>query len=129
MIFHCGGRRFGVPLTDVTEVVPAPRYTRLPGAGAEVCGLVGVRGGVVTVADGGVLFGDGPTRAVPDHRLLMLDIAGGRVALAVDEVLEIARARVDDSDAKGVVAGTGRSLEGEFTALDVRAAVAPLLDS
>jgi chemotaxis signal transduction protein len=58
-------------LDCVVEIIPPRPFTRLPGAGADVCGLVGVGGRVVTVFDLGVVLGLGRAADHADHRLLL----------------------------------------------------------
>jgi purine-binding chemotaxis protein CheW len=144
VVFRCDGRRFGVPLGQVAEIVAARPFTRLPGAGSEVCGLVGVRGRVVTVLDLGVALGRRAAGSLPDHRLLLLDDDGRLIGAAVDDIVEIATARAervgaDRETPAGVapphgltadmVLGTGRSLEGAFTIINVAPLIERLLQS
>jgi purine-binding chemotaxis protein CheW len=123
VVFLCHGDRFGIPLERVREIVAPRPFTRLPGAGREVCGLVGIRGTVITVIDLGTLLRDRPSAGQPEHRLLLLDIDGRRIGVAVDEVVTIAAADVEvgDEPARGAAAaslGTGRVDAGTFVALN-----------
>lgn len=135
VVFRCADTRFGVPLSRVTEIIAPQPFTRLPGAGREVCGLVGVRGRVITVVDFGELLGKRSATAAADYRLLLLEVAGRRVGAAIDEVMEIAPAPVgpraetdaDDGMPDGVVLGIGRSDDGEFLAIDPESLTARLL--
>lgn len=88
---RCGARLYGMPLERVREILTPQPLTRLPGCGATVAGLVGVRGRVVTALDLGWILGPGASVSLPDHRLLLVDIEGRTVGLVVDE----ARAVVD----------------------------------
>jgi chemotaxis signal transduction protein len=122
VLFACAGQRFGLPLAQVREIVAPRQFTRLPGAGAEVCGLIGVRGRAVTVIDLGTVLGRRSSAARTDHRLLLLDLDERQVGVAVDEVMAILPAHVQA--AEGAIAemkavlGTG-SVDGEtFLALD-----------
>ena len=119
VVFRCAGRRFGFPLETVSEIITPRQFTRLPGTGREVCGLVGVRGRVVTVFDLGVVLDLDSSAATPDHRLLLLTLAGRRIGAAVDEVVSIAPARVRAGAATDDVwiLGTGAAEDGEFVAL------------
>jgi purine-binding chemotaxis protein CheW len=125
VVFRCGEQRFGVPLAQVNEIVPPLPFTRLPGVGADVCGLVGVRGRVITVFDLGVVLGESAAAGVPDHRLLLLELGELRVGGAVDEVREIAAATLDrmesemgPGEAAQAAIGMGRGEDGPFIALD-----------
>jgi purine-binding chemotaxis protein CheW len=89
VVFLCDGRAFGFPLECVSEIMTPRPFTRLPGAGSEVCGLIGVHGRVVPAIDLGVVLGSRSAVAGADHRLLLLDLGAHRVAAAVEDVLAI----------------------------------------
>lgn len=99
LIVVCSGERYAVPLLQVQEILVPQPFTRLPGCGPEVCGLIGLRGRIVTVFDIGAIMGRRPARQVASHRLLLLEVGGGSVAGAVDEVVAVeptATARILD---------------------------------
>jgi purine-binding chemotaxis protein CheW len=91
VVFACGDSWFGLPLDCTREILSPRPFTRLPGCGPEVCGLVGIRGRVVTVFDFGVVIGGEASAAKPDHRLLVLIVKGRRVAAVVDEIVAVSR--------------------------------------
>jgi purine-binding chemotaxis protein CheW len=119
VVFRCGGRRFGFPLESVSEIIPARAFTRLPGTGVEVCGLVGVRGRVVTVFDLGIVLGFESAAASPDHRLLLLALGNRRIGAAVAEVVSVAPAPIvaPAAGSSEWLLGSGRAEDGEFAAL------------
>lgn len=92
VVFSCDRRRFVVPLERVREILTPQPYTRLPGCGPEVCGLVGVRGRVITVLDLGVLLTSHPAITGADHRILLVEQGERLVGAAVDEVVAVAHA-------------------------------------
>ena len=92
VVFSCDRRRFVVPLERVREILTPQPYTRLPGCGPEVCGLVGVRGRVITVLDLGVLLTTHPAITGADHRILLVEQGERLVGAAVDEVVAVAHA-------------------------------------
>jgi purine-binding chemotaxis protein CheW len=104
VVFACGQHWFGLPLERTREILPPRAITRLPGCGPEVCGLVGIRGRVVTVFDFGVLIGSESSVNKPDHRMLVLFVLGRRVAAVVDEIIAVSR------DVTGVLPLDGDSL-------------------
>ena len=127
VVFTCDTVRYGVPLDCVVEISAPRPFTRLPGAGPEVCGLVGVRGRVVTVFDLGAVLGQRSAAKLPDHRMLMLDLDARRFGAVVEEVVDIAPARVDpEGDVPGVI-GTGHMQDAGFTALDPQVLLGRLL--
>jgi purine-binding chemotaxis protein CheW len=91
VVFACGEHWFGLPLERTREILPPRTITRLPGCGPEVCGLVGIRGRVVTVFDFGIVIGGTSALANPDHRLLVLYVNGRRVGAVVDEIIAVSR--------------------------------------
>jgi purine-binding chemotaxis protein CheW len=137
VVFSCEDRLFGVPLTQMREVVTPQPLTRLPGCGPEVGGLMGLRGQVVTVFDMGVVLGLRGSLGVADHRILVLDYRATRVAaIAVDCVHGIARDEAhglpEITDAHVIVdAGIGvGDFEGKsFTAIDPNRILSQLLTS
>lgn len=140
VVFACSAHLFAFPLAHVREILTPRPFTRLPGAGAGVCGLIGLRGRVVTVLDLGIILGVQPAAAGADHRLLLVDCGTRRVGIVVDEVVVIARAELDRrlADDGGMaavlppvaaagVSGTATIEAGRFVALDPEAVTAQLL--
>ncbi|MBI4409407.1 MAG: chemotaxis protein CheW, partial [Gemmatimonadetes bacterium] len=112
--------------------------TRLPGCGPAVCGLIGLRGRVITAFDLGAALALRPSAARPDHRLLLVEYGPRLVALAVEEVVGVARAaarelpiearalRLIDVDRDDLV-GIGDLGERAFLALDTDRVIGRLL--
>jgi chemotaxis signal transduction protein len=98
VVFGCGGRRFALPLGQVREILMPRPFTRLPGCGPEVCGLIALRGRVITVFDFGAALGLGPAVRKSDHRLLLLEHGERLVGGAVETVHAVARAAVAEED-------------------------------
>jgi purine-binding chemotaxis protein CheW len=87
VVCRVGTRRFTVPVGAVLEVVTAPEVVRIPGAAAEIRGIVNVRGGLVTVVSGAALLAE-PESGASDY-LLVLAMYDGRVAIEVDDVEDL----------------------------------------
>ncbi|HEY8470678.1 MAG TPA: chemotaxis protein CheW [Longimicrobiales bacterium] len=96
VLFACGEHRFGLPLGAVREVLAPRPLTRLPGCDAAVAGLVNLRGRVLTVFDLGALLALGPSCAYEDHRLLVVADGARVAAFAVERMLGVGRAAVDE---------------------------------
>ena len=56
---------------------------------------MGVRGRVVTAYDAGVALGGPRAAAAPDHRILLVDVAGSTLGLVVEEVCAVAALPAD----------------------------------
>jgi purine-binding chemotaxis protein CheW len=134
VVFVCSAQRFGVPLASVREILTPWPFTRLPGAGRGVCGLVGVRGSVVVAFDAGMVFGLEPAARGADHRLLLIEPGGRRTGLAVESVAAIATATPDlrggvpPGRMAAVVQGTANLEDSAFVALDPEALITTLLN-
>jgi purine-binding chemotaxis protein CheW len=121
VVFVCGSQRFGFPLERVSEILTPRPFTRLPGTGPEVCGLVAVHGRVIAAVDLGVLLRLRPAASHADHRLLVLEVGTRQVGVVVEEVAAVTQARVErraPSEEEGPVLGIAHMEEGEFTALE-----------
>src|SRR3981081_1393897 len=81
--FEVGGSVFACDMEAFREIVPAQRTTRLPGAPDTVCGLINLRGTIVTVIDGGVVLGKPPC-AKTSGLILLADHFERLVGVAVD---------------------------------------------
>jgi purine-binding chemotaxis protein CheW len=89
VLFIVGEYRFGVPIDRIREIIPARPYTPLPGAEAFVCGLINLRGRIVTVIDLGARLNLPPAAARPDHTVVIVEYRGKLVGLAVEDVARI----------------------------------------
>ncbi len=91
LIFEVGGRRYGLPLGEVVELVRAVAVVPLPRAPGWVEGVVNLRGQVVPVIDMRARLGlPAKPIALSDHFV----VARGRefpVALRIDRALDLER--------------------------------------
>ncbi len=87
LVFVAGKRRCACPLDAVHEIVPMRSATRLPGAPDWVCGLVNLRGALITVADLSARFG--VPRSVEGGDVLVADALGKTFGILVDGVKDV----------------------------------------
>ena len=116
---------YGVDSTQIQEIIPFRRVTRLPGAPPFVLGLINVRGTIVTVIDLGARL-DPSCAPIADGSVLLARHRDRTVGLAVDEVLDVRGVAVDvppDQTASG--GGVVRGL----STVDGRAVVVLDLDA
>ena len=98
MLFRLGSRIYGVDLDQVREIIPFRRATRLPGAPPFVCGLINLRGTIVTVIDLGARL-DGGASVRTGGSVILVEYGAKLVGLAVDEALEVQHLPDADVDA------------------------------
>jgi purine-binding chemotaxis protein CheW len=92
LTFALGGEAFGVPLTQVLEILGVRTITRVPRSPHDVVGVCTVRGELVTVIDTRQRLQPGAPRAPNRGRILLTNTWDGeKVGLMVDEVLGVER--------------------------------------
>ena len=117
LLFGVGGRLYGCEIGVVREIVPFRRCTRLPGAPAYVCGLINLRGTIVTVLDLGLRLGGAPVDRA-DGSVILVAQGARVVGLGVDELRDVQRFGPDEIEAAD--AGESAEVGGGAAAAAVR---------
>jgi len=94
--FYVADLLLGIPIQDVEEISRYCAVTPVPGAPESVCGVMSLRGEVVTVLDFRVVLGLGKTECTRRTRNVIVHTAGERIGLLVDRVADVVRASVAD---------------------------------
>jgi purine-binding chemotaxis protein CheW len=86
LVFSVGQQRFALPVRQVSTVVPRPRLTPLPGAPADLIGVLGLRGTLFPVVD--IRARLGLPAAVPHlgDCIVLMQTSTSRVGLLVESV-------------------------------------------
>jgi purine-binding chemotaxis protein CheW len=106
LLFGVSGRTYGCDIDVVREIVPFRRCTRLPGAPSYVCGLINLRGTVVTVLDLGLRLGAAPVNRT-DGSVILVEQGTRVVGLGVDELREVQRIAAGDVEGADAAGGEG----------------------
>ena len=85
--FRLDERLFVTPLNQVSEILPCPVVTPVPGVKHWLKGIANVRGNLLTIIDLPEHFGKSPVRLDDKSRLLVMNVPGLNTALLVNEVL------------------------------------------
>lgn len=99
-----GSGEVALPADEIVEVLTAAPLARVPGAPAEVAGVVNRRGGMLTVIDLGEALGQEPAAADPEHRVVVVRFGDKEAGIAVRDVLRLVGA-AEVADGEG---GPGR---------------------
>jgi purine-binding chemotaxis protein CheW len=86
--FKVGNSYFGIDVLDIQEVIKELVLTDVPKSRPEICGLMNLRGNIVTQISLRKLFnikGEEPE----DHRNIIIQSPDGLLALKVDEVDDV----------------------------------------
>jgi len=94
LVFEIAGSGYACEMDAFREIVPNQEMTRLPGAPDTVCGLINLRGTIVTVIDGGTALGK-PAFRRADGLILLVDYVERLVGFGVDDVRDIQDVPID----------------------------------
>jgi purine-binding chemotaxis protein CheW len=98
LVFDVGGSTFACEMESFREIITPHPMTRLPGAPNTVCGLINLRGTIVTVIDGGFVLGmQGYARA--SGLILLADYLERWIGIGVDDVRDIQDVPIDQFSA------------------------------
>ena len=131
--FYVGDILLGVDITGVDEINRHVDVTPVPHAPPFVCGVLNLRGEVVTVVDLRMILGLPPLEAGKTTRTVIVRSKGEQIGLRVDRIADVARAQSDELDpVPPNLGGAGErffkgvyKLDGELlVVLDVEAALA-----
>lgn len=84
--FNVGGSRLACNIDRITEILPCPQATPVPGAKAWIIGLANVRGELLTVIDLGRYLSGVRTPVTGTSRLLASSLNKAPIGLLIDEV-------------------------------------------
>lgn len=90
VVVKLGGQEFGIPVTEVRDVLRRQRITPVPLAPPAIAGLLNLRGRVVTAIDLRRRLGL-PPGAAADAANVVVDLGGELYALIVDAVGDVVR--------------------------------------
>jgi purine-binding chemotaxis protein CheW len=126
LVFEISGGVFASDMELFREIVPSQKTTRLPGAPDTVCGLINLRGTIVTVIDGGVALGK-PACARTTGLILLVEYLDHLAGILVDDVRDIHDVPIDqfqtDSGVDGIRAAIVEIEGRSVGVLDIKALV------
>ncbi|MGB9791449.1 MAG: chemotaxis protein CheW [Thermacetogeniaceae bacterium] len=92
VIFRLGSEEYGVPITQVQEIIHYSPPRKMPGTPPFVEGIINLRGKVIPVIDLKKRFElKGTEESSEDARIVVVDVGGHTVGVIVDEVSEVLR--------------------------------------
>jgi chemotaxis signal transduction protein len=104
VVLAFGGERYGVPIGAVREIAPGGGLWPMPAAPPALVGFTYLRGKPVAVLSLSALLGHAPATA---GVLIVLARDGGRLALLVEQVIDIRRFRLQAEGSEGHVDDDG----------------------
>lgn len=115
LIFRLNENQYGVPLSDVKEVIGLPNCTFVPGAPAYFLGLINLRGKVVSAIDLRMKMGiNSETNTTKRPAVIIIEIGEITLGCAVDsinEVMSISKEQINEQ-LEVAVNGDNRFING-----------------
>jgi purine-binding chemotaxis protein CheW len=87
--FHLGKESYAVGLLKVKEVITPPEITPIPKSPAYVCGLINLRGLVLTVIDLRKKLGIQPSTDQSQAAVIIFDLEDHMVGVVVDSIQKV----------------------------------------
>jgi purine-binding chemotaxis protein CheW len=125
LIFNLGQQQFALPVGQVSSVVPRATLTPLPGAPADLIGLLRLRGALCPVIDIRARLGLPAAAPHIGECIVVLHTTTFRLGLLVDGIEDVVAAVIGASDRPASVAGD-RLIRG---VLEVSGQVVAVLDA
>jgi chemotaxis signal transduction protein len=124
LLVRAGGRRVGLALTSVVEVLEPGAVYPVPSLEPAIRGVTSVRGRILPVVDLGALLRGGAFAAERGGTAVVVDLEGQRLCLEVDEAEEVLRGGalpVPTATTLPWSAGVARHADGLIPLLDLTA--------
>ena len=91
LTFMLEREEFGVPVTQVREVIRVSDITRVPQAPAHVRGVANLRGRILAVVELRSRLGLPPAELTPRSRVVVVEVRGRVLGLLVDAVRQVTK--------------------------------------
>jgi purine-binding chemotaxis protein CheW len=128
-VFEVGGSAFACEMESFREIITPQPMTRLPGAPPSVCGLINLRGTIVTVVDGGIVLGRS-AYVREEGLILLVDYVERWIGVGVDDVRDIQDVPIDQFSAADAAEASQAGITGaveiegqRVLVLDIKAVV------
>jgi purine-binding chemotaxis protein CheW len=95
--FKIGNEEYGIDILKVQEIQKVPKVLKLPFAQDHILGVVDLRGKVIPIIDLGKKFGI-IADLTKSSRIIIVDIGGKRIGLAIDSVSNVIKIDTDKID-------------------------------
>ncbi len=89
LTFFIGKNQFCIPTERVVEMNRNTDYTTVPGAPAEIKGILNLRGKLIVAFDMGILLGVQGDRKLSEAVSIIVDVDSSQISLLVDGVGDI----------------------------------------
>lgn len=88
VIFRLGKEEYGVPISEVKEIVYYSGATKLPGAAPALAGIINLRGKIIPVIDLAIYLSLDKASRV-ERRAIIIENGSHALAIVVDDVTQV----------------------------------------
>lgn len=92
LTFYIADTMYGLPLTNVLEIINVQPIAKVPGTPMYVKGVINLRGGIVPLVDMRLKFGQPPREYDDQTNFIITQLGDMQVGLAVDRVSNVVKA-------------------------------------
>ena len=96
LTFYIGDTMYGLPLTNVLEIINVQPIAKVPGTPVYVKGVINLRGGIVPIVDVRLKFGQMEKDYDEFTNIIITQLADITVGLVVDRVSNVVRSEAVD---------------------------------
>ena len=96
LTFYIGETVYGLPLTNVIEIISVQPIAKVPGTPAYVKGVINLRGGIVPLVDVRLKFGQPEKEYDEFTNIIITSLGEITVGLVVDRVANVVRSGGED---------------------------------
>lgn len=96
LTFYIGDTMYGLPLTNVLEIINVQPIAKVPGTPMYVKGVINLRGGIVPIVDVRLKFGQMEKDYDEFTNIIITQLADITVGLVVDRVSNVVRSEAVD---------------------------------
>jgi len=111
LTFVLANEEYGIVITKVKEIIGMLPITRVPRTPAYICGVINLRGKIVSIVDLRLKFGMGQTKETHETVIIVVQTKLGEKGIIVDKVSEVLNISAKDIDP---VPEFGTSIDTEY---------------
>ena len=89
VVFNLASEEYGVPITQVQEIIRLPEITRIPGVSGFIEGVINLRGKIIPIIDLRQRFGLEHKDRTEKTRIVVAEAGGQTLGIVVDGVSEV----------------------------------------
>lgn len=112
LVFQVDKQNYGIDILDIHEILKPTMITRLPNVGADVLGVINLRGNIIPVIDLQKKFFNQYAKIDEHCRIIVGTLHGKNAGLLVSRIIEVARIKEEDLESNQMESVTEQHISG-----------------